>query len=168
MKVTNVKKMVLSAMFAAMIYIATTVIQISIPSGYINFGDAFVLMAGFTLGPVYGGIAAGAGSSLADLIAFPAYAPATFVIKFLVAVCAAVSVRKISSKKKYFIGSLIGEIVMITGYFAYESVFIGLGLGALASVPFNAIQGTVAAVIAVLIMNILIKNKSLKQMLDFK
>lgn len=168
MKNTNVKKMVAAAMFAAMVYVSTMVIQISIPSGYINFWDAFVLMAGFTLGPVYGGLAAAIGSSLADLIAFPAYAPATFVIKFLVALSAAFLSKKISSNKKYFISSFIGELVMVAGYFVYESIFIKLGFGALASVPFNAIQGTVAVVVSVVIMNILTRNKSLKQLFDFK
>ena len=40
--------------------VATMVVQIPLPTGYVNIGDCFVIISGFLLGPVYGGFAAAA------------------------------------------------------------------------------------------------------------
>ena len=64
----KVRKLVLSALMAALVYVATSIIQIPSPvNGYVNLGDCFVLLAGWVLGPVYGSLAAGIGSALADM-----------------------------------------------------------------------------------------------------
>ena len=69
MKDQKVKKLVLSALMAALVYVATSIIQIPSPmSGYVNLGDCFVLLSGWLLGPWYGGAAAGIGSMLVDLL----------------------------------------------------------------------------------------------------
>ena len=52
-------KLVLSALMAALVYVATSIIQIPSPvNGYVNLGDCFVLLSGWLLGPWYGGAAA--------------------------------------------------------------------------------------------------------------
>ena len=62
------RKIVMSAMFAALVCIATMMIRIPSPlKGYLNLGDGIVLLAGWMLPPFYGFLAAGAGSALADL-----------------------------------------------------------------------------------------------------
>ena len=63
-------KLVISALMASMVCVATIVIKIPIPAtgGYINLGDCIVLLSGVVLGPLYGGLAAGLGSALADLL----------------------------------------------------------------------------------------------------
>ena len=89
MKLTT-KNLALTALFIALCTLVTMFIRIPLPtSGYANLGDAMVLLAAWVLGPVYGALAAGLGSALADLIGYPIYAPATFIIKFLVAFFAA-------------------------------------------------------------------------------
>lgn len=63
-----IRTLVLAALFAALACVATMVIQIPSPmNGYVNLGDCFVLLAGWVLGPVYGSLAAGIGSALADM-----------------------------------------------------------------------------------------------------
>ena len=54
-------KLVLAALFAAMCCAATMLIHIPVPAtnGYINLGDAMVLLAALLLGPVYGAAAGG-------------------------------------------------------------------------------------------------------------
>ena len=48
MKDQKVKKLVLSALMAALVYVATSIIQIPSPmSGYVNLGDCFVLLSGW-------------------------------------------------------------------------------------------------------------------------
>ena len=81
------KQIVTAALFAALACVATMVIKIPSPmDGYLNLGDCVVLAAGWLLAPGYGFLAAGLGSGLADLFSgYAAYAPATFVIKGLMA-----------------------------------------------------------------------------------
>ena len=53
-------KICVTAMFAALICVATMLIQIPSPlNGYVNFGDCFILIAAWVLGPVYGFAAGG-------------------------------------------------------------------------------------------------------------
>lgn len=48
----KVRKLVLSALMAALVYVATSIIQIPSPvNGYVNLGDCFVLLSGWLLGP---------------------------------------------------------------------------------------------------------------------
>ena len=86
----KLRKLVFSALFAALTCAATIIIQIpAYMNGYLNLGDCFVLLSGFVLGPLYGFCAAGIGSCLADIITgYGIYAPASFLIKGLVALIA--------------------------------------------------------------------------------
>ena len=75
----KVRKLVLSALMAALVYVATSIIQIPSPvNGYVNLGDCFVLLSGWLLGPWYGAAAAGIGSMLVDLLSgYGHYVPGT-------------------------------------------------------------------------------------------
>ena len=72
----------------ALTVVATTFIRIPLPLGYVNLGDAFVLLSVFVLGLVYGTIAGGFGSALADLFGYITYAPGTLIIKTAMALVA--------------------------------------------------------------------------------
>ena len=67
---TNLKKIVMAALFAALACVATMSIRIPTPgtNGYIHPGDAIVILSGVVLGPVWGLLAAGIGSAMADLL----------------------------------------------------------------------------------------------------
>ena len=79
----KIRKLVLAALLAALVCVATMVVQIPSPmQGYVNLGDCFVLLSGWLLGPWYGFAAGGIGSMLADLfLGYAHYAPGTLVIK---------------------------------------------------------------------------------------
>lgn len=155
----TIKNICFCAIFAALCT-AATLISVPIPIGYINLGDLMVLTSGWCLGGVYGAIAAGVGSALADvLLGYVAYAPATFIIKAVVALLGALLYKgfkaafgaKLVDFVPRIISALVAECAMVGGYLLFESLVMGYGLGALASVPFNAIQGLVGALGASLI-----------------
>ena len=153
-------KLVIAALMASMACVATMVIKIPIlaTGGYINLGDSIVLLSGVVLGPLYGGLAAGLGSALADLLGgYVDFAPATFIIKALMAVVTGLIIRTNPQKHivNFVFASLISEIIMILGYFAFEATIMGYGLGAAGAIPGNAIQGTAGIVIATMLMPIL-------------
>lgn len=149
-------KLVLAALFAALSCVATMMIQIPIPAtnGYINLGDGAVLLGAFLLGPVYGALAGGLGSALADLLlGYAAYAPGTFVIKAAMALCAALVLRVLKKKPLAgpVAGGIVGELIMVSGYFAYESTLLGYGFAAAASIPANALQAVGGLIVSVVV-----------------
>ena len=151
MKDNTTKKIVFAALLAALACVATMIIKIPTPlGGYIHAGDAVVVLAGFLLGPVWGALAAGLGSALADVISgYVLYAPGTFVIKAVVALLAGwiIGTKLIKNEfAKALVAGIIGGAVMVGGYMLYEAVFMGFGVGAAANIPMNCIQGAFGAV----------------------
>ena len=149
MKRNHLVKPVTASVFAALICVATMVVNIPIPAtkGYINLGDCVILLGAVILGPVYGAAAAGLGSMLSDLLlGYTYYAPGTLVIKALTAMCAALLFRAAEHKIKtpFLPAAIAAECVMTAGYFLYESTVLGYGLAAAAAIPSNLIQAGAA------------------------
>ncbi len=162
----NLQIAVRAAMLAAMTTIATMIIKVPTlgTNGYVNIGDAVVLLSAWLLGNPYGALAAGIGSALADLLSgYPMYVPGTSVIKFLMAFVAAIVFKAASGKNinirfAYILSSLVAELIMITGYFLYESTVLGYGIAAAASIGSNAIQGLTCMVLGNVLILILPKK----------
>lgn len=159
---TKTLKLIIAALLASMTCVATMIIKIPIPAtgGYINLGDCIVLLSGVVLGPLYGGLAAGLGSALADLLGgYFVFAPATFVLKALMAVIMGIFINSASKNRleKFVLTGLLSETVMILGYFAFEATFLGYGFAAAAAIPGNAIQGAAGIGLAVLLVPVLSK-----------
>lgn len=66
----NLRVLIYTALMTAFVFITTSIIKIPIPftNGYIHAGDMCIFISGILLGPLYGGVAAGVGSALADLL----------------------------------------------------------------------------------------------------
>lgn len=162
----SVRALCFAALFAALSCVGTF-ISVPMPIGYFNLGDIFVLSGAFFLGAPLGAAAAGIGSALADIFTgFAIYAPATFVIKALVAAIAALLFaffKRIAKENKtlmvlWLVCAIVAEIVMVGGYFLYESLILGYGLGALVSVLGNCTQGVCGALGAFIICGLLSKR----------
>ncbi len=164
MKSQFIKNTTLSALFAAIIFVATFFVAIPLPTGYANLGDCFVILAGIILGP-YGVAAAAIGSCLCDIItgAFIIYAPATFIIKGIMAVLSYILLKRKYTLIRHIIAATLCEIIMVCGYFLYEFFIIGIGSAAIASVAGNCVQGFVGIVASVILYTLLSKTGVLKQ-----
>lgn len=158
------KKLVLAALFAAIICVGTLItVPVPVTNGYVNLGDCVVLLCGWVLGPAYGFVAAAIGSSLADLIlGFGVYAPATFVIKGLMALTAYYVFRLLGKNSKYLlpriVSALASEIIMVSGYTAFETFTYGFG-GAIANIVGNIVQGAFGIIAGTLLINAFVKKK---------
>ena len=176
MKHTSTFKIVLTALFAALICVATMLIQIPIPAtgGYANLGDGVILIAAFLLHPLYAVIAAGLGSMLADLLAgYASYALGTLVIKALVALIAALIYNRFGRGRKtsaqiaaMIAGGIAAELIMILGYFFYEAVLLGIGIGAAGGIPGNVGQGVVGVVLGCVLTPILARSREVTELMD--
>ena len=152
-------RMVQTGLLTALVCAATMVIRIPTPNGgYVNMGDALVLLSGWVLGPAYGFFAAGVGSALADLLwGYGMYVPATLLLKGCMAMLGAWTARKYR-----LLGGIAAELVMVGGYFLYESTVLGYGMAAAASVLGNVTQGTVGLMLGLLLYNAFQKQKLIK------
>lgn len=162
----QIRRLTLAAIFAALICVATMVIQIPSPmSGYVNLGDAFVLLAAFLLSFPYGAAAAGIGSALADVFTgYLHYAPGTFVIKGGMAIAAGLIYslcrrKKIPTAVSAVLAGVTAEAIMVLGYFLYAWLLLGKGLAAASSIPGNVVQGIVGCTAAVLLSVVLEKKR---------
>ena len=158
----KVQKLVVSAVLAALACVATMVVQIPSPmNGYVNLGDCFVLLSGWLLGPWYGGAAAGIGSMLTDLLSgYGYYAPGTFVIKGLDALVAALIFKAMGrTSAAAIVSGVVGEIIMVVGYFGYAGLLLGKGIGAAASIPGNLVQAAMGLVIGFVLLKVMQKTR---------
>ena len=161
------KKMVMAALIAALVCVATMVIRVPSPKGYVNLGDSVVLLAGWMLSPLYGFFAAAIGSMLADLLlGYGIYAPVTFVIKGLMALLAGLIARTISKKTgklvSKIISGVIAEVIMISGYFLFEGVYYGSFYTGAIGIPFNAVQGLFGLIAGIVLARVFEKSGIMK------
>lgn len=171
MQQQSLRKLVFSALLAALTCVGTIVIQIPSPmNGYVNLGDCFVLLSAWLLGPAAGTAAAGIGSALADVITgYAYYAPGTLVIKGAMALAAALLFRGIAGStaspgrvlSARCAGALTAEVIMVLGYFGYAALLLGRGLGAAASIPGNLVQGVFGVAGSLILIQALEKGKVL-------
>ena len=146
------RNIVISALLAALVCVATMLIKIPSPlKGYLNLGDGIVLLCGWLLSPVYGFLAAGIGSGLADLFAgYATYVPATFAIKGLMAVVACYGFRllckHIGNIPARVLAGIVAEIVMVLGYYVFEGFLYGF-VESLVNIPANAVQGVAGIIL---------------------
>lgn len=166
---TNLKKLILAALFAALSCVATMSIRIPTPGtgGYIHPGDAVVILSGVILGPVWGMFAGGIGSALSDLLGgYFIYVPITLVIKGLVAMTAGLIYQHIGKTQtsRYaavVLGGIADIILVAGGYFICE--YFIYGSGAAASIPANIVQGIGGLVISCILYPVLISIPNIRQ-----
>ena len=144
MKNEKLRRLVLTALFAAMTTVATMIIQIPVPAtgGYVHPGDSVILLCAWLLGPIPGAVAGALGAGLADALSgYALYVPATAIIKALMGLCAGgLFLRMKNRTVGRMIGGAVAGIVMVLGYFVYEAFILGFGLGAAAAIPANLFQ----------------------------
>lgn len=141
MRNISVKKLTLAGVMAALVFVMTYVPKVPVPmtGGYVHLGDGAIFLSVLLLGPL-GIPAAAIGSGLADILGgYMVYALPTMVIKALVALIAWKGWKE-GAWLRAAIAFILAEIVMVAGYFAFESVMYGAA-AAWSAVGPNCIQG---------------------------
>ena len=160
----DTRKTVMAAMFAALCCVATMIIKIPSPlKGYLNLGDCVVLLSGWLLAPAYGFAAAGIGSALADVFSgYVIYAPATFVIKGIMALIAHFCFKgmhnKVGDNASRILGGIFAELAMILGYFIFEGFMYGFA-PSVVNIPANGVQGIAGIVVGFILVKIFERSK---------
>lgn len=177
MKHFSTFRIVITALFAALICVATMLVQIPIPAtgGYANLGDGIILISAFLLDPICAVMAAGIGSMLADLLAgYVSFAIGTLVIKAGVALIAAAVYKRFGGKGGspgrslgiMIVAGILAEAFMVLGYFFYEAVLMGVGMGALGGIIGNIGQGVAGIAVACVTAPVLTRSQEVAELLN--
>lgn len=139
---------------AALACVATMLIQFPIPAtqGFFNVGDAMVMVAALTFGPIVGAIAGGLGSSLADLLGgWYVWVPFTLIIKGIEGLLAGWILSIGDEDRGSFrlvLAWLVGGLEMVAGYFLVQVYMYGFS-AALVEAPFNFVQMAVGGIVGI-------------------
>jgi uncharacterized membrane protein len=159
-------KLAMASVFAALVYVATTIFMLNIPStsGYFNFGETVIYLGAFLFGPFVGAFAGGVGAGVADaLSAYAVFAPGTLAIKGIEGALVGflnMKILKWTGKQSLarIVSILIGGAEMIFGYFLYEAFALSNGVSAaLVEVPFNIVQMLVGLAVAVPVFQVILR-----------
>ncbi|CAM3666697.1 ECF transporter S component [Erysipelothrix urinaevulpis] len=138
------------AIMTALVAAVTAIIQVPIPTGYLNFGDVIVMMSAIVL-PIRGAvIAAGVGSAIVDLMVAPQYAIFTLFIKMAEVVVIQQLIHLLDGKKR-FIPFFLAGFTMMTLYGFVDAFLVGNITYMPVSMMYNLIQAFVSSLIATLI-----------------
>ena len=149
----KIKIIAFAGVLAAFIFLGT---ELHIPTaiGHINLGDLVILVTAYILGPI-AALPAAIGSAAADLIAgYAQYVLPTFIIKGLMGLVAGIIMKRNSDNivplPRKIIAAVVAELIMVAGYFSFESLPFMYGVAAaVGSVVPNLIQAGAAIIGAI-------------------
>ena len=148
--------MVLTGVFAAMIFVATAFLHVNTNAGYTHFGDAVMFLAASVLPTPYAMAAAAIGEGLADAVSMPIWLPATVVIKALTVFFFTPKHDTVICKRN-LIAYIPALLLCIVGYSLFEAAVMLGGwntaalVKAFASTPAYFVQITGSAVLYVIV-----------------
>lgn len=153
----KIRKLTVGGMLGAVIALLTAYVSVPIAGGYFHPGDAMIALAAIVLGP-YAAIPAAIGSCLADLLAgYTIYAPFTFVIKGLMGIIAGYGCLNGRICVRSVLALVLGGCVVAGGYFITDWALYSFAT-ALASLPWNALQGCVYVVSGIICLGTRLRN----------
>jgi uncharacterized membrane protein len=142
---TNPRTLATTAVMTALV-LALTFIHIA-PTpigGYIHLGDVAINFAALAFGPWVGLIAGGLGTALADVLSgYAVFAPLTFVSHGLQGLVVGWIYWTRRTNTSMVLAVIAGGVVLILGYFIGEAAVLYGMAGALAELPWNAVQEAV-------------------------
>ncbi len=131
-RIVVIKRAVYTAVFTALVFVATVFIVVSTPAtrGFFNLGETMIYTTALlTLDPLVSFIAGGAGSALADIyLGYAHYAPGTFVIKGVEGLLVVLLVRffrRFTRRWRLFLvlmNILVSSLILAYGVLLYSGV----------------------------------------------
>lgn len=147
----HLKNVLMTALFAAMIYVVTSFVKIPTYQGYIHIGDGIMYLAAALLPAPYSIAAAAIGGGLADYLSgFAVWVLPTVLIKSAEAAMFTSKENKIVNRHN-IIAVILSSVVCVAGYYLAEGILYGNFVSALASIPTNLVQAVGSAVLFIFV-----------------
>lgn len=148
MRNKKLAKMVTTAMFTAMIFVLTRFVSVPVATGYVHFGDALIYLVASVLGGPWAFFAGAAGGALADIASgWVSYAPATLIVKALIAIpfvlCYKKNERIVTPLSAVL--TIPAGLITVGGYFIADLIIDKAY--AFVNIPGNLIQAAGSAVL---------------------
>lgn len=151
MKNTTTRRLCVTALFAAIIYVFTAYIHVPSHTGYTHVGDAFLYLAACILPAPYAAAAGAIGAGLADLLSgYGIWAPGTVIIKALTAFCFTNKKASIVNKRN-LLGILPALVLCVGGYYLYEAIITANFVTPALGIPGYLTQVALSAIVYVLL-----------------
>ena len=154
------RALVITGSFVALTIVVTMTSKIPIPGGYgyVNLGDAVVLVSALLLGKKSGAYIGGISSALADIfLGYMMFVPLTLITKGLEGYLCGLIYEKFPTPITSIIAAIVGGATMVLGYFIGEIYLYDLGVSLAAIWP-NTMQAIIGVIVAIILFNIL-KNR---------
>ena len=139
----NTKIIALTAVGIALVAVIVASVPVPIPAtgGFTHPGAVAEIFIALAFGPLVGGLSAGFGAAIADLVlGYGSFAPLTFVAHGALGFLAGWLGRK-KGWGGYIRAWIVGGLALVALYFLGEATFYGFGIaGAAAEVPINLFQ----------------------------
>ena len=161
-KITT-QELVITALFIAMVYVATWLINVRLPlagsGGLIHLGNVPLFIGAMLFGRRTGALAGACGMGLFDIMSgWGAWAPFTFVIVGLMGYTVGYFAEK-KPIKNTFVNSLVSLVlalvIKLVGYYFAEVILTGNWIAPFGSMPGNIAQVGFAIVVALLVAPVL-------------
>ncbi len=157
-------KITYTAIFTAIIILATSVIKFStgLGEGYIHLGDSIIYLTACLLPFPYCLIASALGGALADILSgFAVWSIPTAIIKILnvlpfAIVCKKLKTNKILCKQTVLL-TIVSGLITIFGYFVAECILYSVASATL-SITGNTIQAVASGIIFIIMVTALDKT----------
>ena len=171
----DIKKLILTGLMIALIYLAGSIIKIPSVGGFVHIGDCMVFLSVIVLGKKRGAVASAAGMFLVDVLGgYYMWAPFTLIIKGVMAYISGAIIEGMKTDKdivRYICGFIAGSIFMVAAYFGAGIIIAflftqraGILEGILYSakdIMGNIIQVTTGMIIAIPLTAMLKKTKTI-------
>ena len=148
MRNKEVIKITASAMFIALVFVATY-INVPFPGaagGLVHLGTLMMLIVAMRFGKYFGMLAGGIGMAMFDVFSpWVVWAPGTLVVRLVMGFVVGYLAYDATKGQgavlwKNMIAWAVGLVVMVVGYYFYEALFLTDFYAALASIWGNVIQ----------------------------
>lgn len=149
----KIRYLTISGIMAALITLMTAYvchIPVGANGGYIHFGDSLIYLAAVLLPRPYALAAAAIGGGLADLLTAPMWAPATIIIKMLIAFPFNSGSKKIVTIRNVM-ASVLAYFISGIGYFLAQYFIFGTWSVFLVSMVESLIQSAGSAILFIII-----------------
>lgn len=152
-KKISTKKMTIAAIFMAL-NIALSSYGIPVPGGHFYLCDAVICTAAILLDPFHAFVVGGIGSFLGDMFFYPAPMFVSLVTHGLQAIVISLFANRLFRKNRKlgaYIGSLVGAIIMVTGYTLGRAYLYSTPEYAVIKLPYEVLQAGIGVIAGILL-----------------
>ncbi len=144
----NIRRITLTALTAALVFVLTTVPRIPVPAtgGYVHLGDAGIMFAAAAFGPWVAAAAGGLGTALADLVGFPQWAVFSLIVHGLQGLAVGWIFHRGLSWPRVALAAVASIVIVATGYFLAGVILESAAVAVLEIVP-NIVQAFSGSII---------------------